>query len=67
MITIPFVAQTQVEATPFKVNASNSTSPLENWNFTALSKETAGTVMVLVPSTNATGFPKKSFPLAVVL
>ena len=34
------VVPTHDEATPFNVNASNSTSPLENWNFTALSKLT---------------------------
>ena len=58
---------TQVELTPFKLKASNSTSPLENWNLTALSKVTAATVILLEPSVNATGFPKKEFPFAVVL
>ena len=58
---------TQAEATPFKLKASNSTSPLENWNFTALSKATAATVMLFEPSVNATAGPKKLLPLAVVL
>jgi hypothetical protein len=31
----------QFEFSPFKLKASNSTSPLENWNLTALSKSTA--------------------------
>ena len=35
------VVPTHDEATPFNVNASNSTSPLENWNLTVLSKVTA--------------------------
>ena len=57
----------QSESTPFRLNALNSMSPLENWNLTALSKVTAGTVNVFIPLANATGFPKKSFPLATVL
>ena len=36
---------TQSEVSPFKLRKSNSTSPLENWNLTVLSKVTAGTVM----------------------
>ena len=58
---------TQDEATPFNSKASNSTSPLENWNLTALLNETEGTVMLFEPSVSATGFPKNAFPLAVVL
>ena len=58
---------TQVEFTPFKLKASNSTSPLENWNLTALSKATPPTVMLFEPRVNVTGFPKKLLPLAVVL
>ena len=58
---------TQVEATPFTLKSLNSTSPLENWNLTALSKVTAATVIVFEPSVNDTGFPKKELPLAVVL
>ena len=58
---------TQVELTPFKLKASNSTSPLENWNLTDLLKATAATDIVFEPGVNATGFPKKAFPLAVVL
>ena len=42
-------------------------SPLENWNLTALSKETAPTVKVFSPSVNAVAFPKKLPPLDVVL
>ena len=61
------VVPTQYEATPFKVKKSNSTSPLENWNLTALSKFTAGTVILFEPSVNATELPQKLFPLAVVL
>ena len=60
-------ATTQVEFTPFKLKASNSTAPLENWNLTALSKATAGTVILFEPRAKATGFPKKLLPLAVVL
>ena len=57
------VVPTHDEATPFNVNASNSTSPLENWNLTALSKVTSNTVIVLTPRVKATGFPKKLLPL----
>ena len=57
---------TQDEATPFKLNASNSMSPLENWNFTDRSKVTAATVILFDPIFNATGGPKNQFPLAVV-
>ena len=42
--------ETQPEATPFKLKALNSTSPLENWNLTVLLKVTAPTVMLLAPS-----------------
>ena len=58
---------TQPEESPFSVKASNSTSPLENWNLTALSKVTAATVMVFDPSVIAIAGPKNQFPLAVVL
>ena len=61
------VGATQVEATPFKSNASNTTSPLENWNLTALSNETDATVILFEPSVSATGLAKKALPLAVVL
>ena len=61
------VGATQVEATPFKLKASNSTAPFENWNFTALSKPTAPTVILFEPSVNACAGPKKELPLAVVL
>ena len=57
---------TQFELTPFKFKSSNSTSPLENWNLTVLSKVTAGTVTLFAPSDNCTGFPKNQFPFAVV-
>ena len=57
----------QDETTPFNVKASNSTSPLENWNLTALSKLTAATVTVFVPSVNACAFPLNQLPLATVL
>ena len=50
---------TQSESTPpFKLNALNSTSPLENWNLTARSNVTAATVILLDPSVKATGFQK---------
>ena len=58
---------THDETTPFTLKLSNSTSPLENWNLTALSKDTAGTVILFEPSVRATGFPKKELPFAVVL
>ena len=58
---------TQFVFTPFKLKLSNSTSPLENWNLTALSNVTLATVILFEPRVNATGLPKKSFPLAVVL
>ena len=58
---------THDEATPLTSNASNSTSPLENWNLTALSNVTAGTVILFDPSVNATALPKKEFPFDVVL
>ena len=48
----------QSEYTPFKLNALNSTSPLENWNLTTLSKSTAGTSKLFWPSVNAVKFPK---------
>ena len=51
-------AAAQSEATPFKLKASNSMSPLENWNLTALSKSTAATVIVFSPSATAVRFPK---------
>ena len=57
----------QSESSPFRLKASNSTSPFENWNLTALSNETADTVILLEPIVNATGFPKYSLPFAVVL
>ena len=40
-------AATHPEDSPFTLKASNSTAPLENWNFTALSKSTAPTVREL--------------------
>ena len=57
----------QPESTPFTLKASNTTSPLENWNLTALSKPTPPTVKVFSPRVNAVTFPKKLPPLAVVL
>ena len=57
----------QDEAIPFKLKASNSTAPLENWNLTALLNVTAGTVILLDPSVSAVAGPKNQFPLAVVL
>ena len=57
----------QVEVTPFKLKASNSTAPFENWNLTALSKVTAGTVILFEPRVKAIGLPKKSLPFATVL
>ena len=59
--------QIQLVVTPFKLKASNSTAPFENWNFTDLSKVTAGTVIVFVPRVIAIAGPKNQFPLAVVL
>ena len=59
--------QTQDDASPFKLKASNSTAPLENWNLTALLNVTAGTVILLEPSVSAVAGPKNQFPLAVVL
>ena len=47
------VVPTQSESSPFKLKASNSTAPSENWNLTVLSKVTAATVTVFVPSVNA--------------
>ena len=61
------IGATHVDVTPFKLKALNSTAPLENWNLTALSKVTAGTVILLEPSVKAIGFPKKELPFAVVL
>ena len=61
------VGATQVEATPFKLRASKTTSPLENWNLTALSNETEGTVILFEPSVSGIAGPKKAFPAAVVL
>ena len=57
----------QPASTPLTLKELNSTSPLENWNLTVLSKPTDDTDILLVPSVNATAFPKKSLPLAVVL
>jgi len=56
-----------VEATPFTLNASKPTLPLENWNFTARLNVTADTVKVFEPSVKGVAGPKKLFPLAVVL
>ena len=61
------VVPTHDEESPFKVRASNSTSPLENWNLTALLKFTAGTVILFEQIVNGIGLPKKLLPLAVVL
>ena len=58
---------TQDEATPFTSRASKTTSPLENWNLTALSKPTEATVILFEPSVSAVAGPKKAFPVAVVL
>ena len=55
------VVPTHDELTPFNVNSSNSTSPLENWNLTALSKVTAATVIVLTPSVKLLGFQRNYF------
>ena len=49
------------------VKASNSTSPFENWNLTALSKVTAATVILFNPSVIGIAGPKNQFPFAVVL
>ena len=60
----------QPASTPFTLKELNSTSPLENWNLTVLSKPTADTVTVLSPSTRsapALEGPKAVLPLAVVL
>ena len=46
-------ASAQSEASPFKVRASNTTAPLENWNLTARSKPTPPTVMPFEPKVNA--------------
>ena len=51
-------AKTQFEFSPFTFKASNTTSPLENWNLTVRSKSTAATVNVFNPSTNSVRFPK---------
>ena len=61
------VVPTHDEESPFKVRASNSTSPLENWNLTALLKFTLGTVILFEQIVNGIGLPKKLLPLAVVL
>jgi hypothetical protein len=58
---------THDEATPLTSNTLNSTSPLENWNFTALSKPTDDTVILFDPSANVVEGPKKELPFAVVL
>ena len=55
------VTTTQSEFFPFKFRASNSTSPLENWNLTALSKATAATVILFDPSVNAVDFRNNHF------
>ena len=60
----------QSESTPFKLSALNSTSPLENWNLTALSKLTPVTVTVFSPKTKsapALEGPKCVPPFCVVL
>ena len=57
---------TQPEESPFNTRASNSTSPFENWNFTALSKVTAATVILFGPSVIGIAGPKNQFPFAVV-
>ena len=58
---------TQVDAIPFTSSASNSISPLENWNLAALSKLVGEIVRVFIPSTNAVEGPKKACPFEVVL
>ena len=60
----------QPASTPLTLKELNSTSPLENWNLTVLSKPTADTVIVFSPKTkSAPAFegPKAELPLAVVL
>ena len=66
-MSVPNKTHAQVERVPFKLKALNSTSPLENWNLTARSKVTEGTVILLEPSVSACAGPKNEFPLAVVL
>ena len=41
--------------------SSNSTSPLENWNLTALSKVTAATVIVFTPTVSLLDFQRNYF------
>ena len=57
---------TQSEESPFSTKASNSTSPVENWNLTDLLKVTAATVILLDPRVIVWAGPKNQFPLATV-